>query len=91
MPKPEAGSLEDLVITESTTVGDLMAVLSEARESPACAILSVQPAFDAVQGMPLASPSSTDTPWRPIPFECLTPENAIGMTIAMMSVQQSGG
>ncbi|MCY4449175.1 MAG: hypothetical protein OXE02_10080 [Chloroflexi bacterium] len=87
MPKPEAGSVEDLVVTESTTVGDLMAVLSESEVS--CLRDAVGGAtLDAVQNVPLANapPGAMDA----LPFECLSPESAIGISIAMMSAEAGG-
>lgn len=87
MPKPEAGSIEDLVINESTTVGDLMAVLSESEVS--CLRDAVGGAtLDAVQNVPLANapPGAMDA----LPFECLSPESAIGISIAMMSAEAGG-
>ncbi|MCY4581954.1 MAG: hypothetical protein OXE50_04025 [Chloroflexi bacterium] len=87
MPKPEAGSVDDLVITDSTTVGDLMAVLSETevlclRDAVGAATL------DAVQNLPLADapPGALGA----LPFECLSQENAIGISIAMMSADAGG-
>lgn len=87
MPKPDAGSIEDLVITESTTVGDLMAALSESEAS--CLRDAVGEAtLGAVMNLPLASapPGAMDA----LPFECLAPENAIGISIAMMSATAGG-
>ncbi len=87
MPEPEAGSVEDLVITESTTVGDLMAVLPESEVS--CLRDAVGGAtLDAVQNVPLANapPGAMDA----LPFECLSPESAIGISIAMMSAEAGG-
>ena len=88
MPKPEAGSIHDLVITETTTVGDLMATLSESEVS--CLRDAVGAAtIDAVRNIPIASapPGAMDA----LPFECLTPENTIGISIAMMSASIEGG
>ena len=87
MPKPEAGSVEDLVITESTTVGDLMAVLSESEVS--CLRDTVgETTLGAVMNLPLSSapPGAMDA----LPSECLAPENAIGISIAMMSAAAGG-
>lgn len=87
MPKPGAGSVDDLVITDSTTVGDLIAVLSETEAS--CLRDAVGAAtFDAIENVPLASapPGAMDS----LPFECLAPENAIGISIAMMSAAAGG-
>ncbi len=87
MPKPDAGSIEDLVITESTTVGDLMAALSESEVS--CLRDAVGEAtLGAVMNLPLASapPGAMDA----LPFECLAPENSIGISIAMMSAAAGG-
>ena len=87
MPQPEAGSVEDLVITESTTVGDLMAMLSESEVT--CVRDAVGEAtLDAVMNIPLTSapPGAMEA----LPFECLAPENAIGISIAMMSAEAGG-
>ena len=87
MPKPEAGSAEDLVITDSTTVGDILAVLSESEVS--CLRDAVGAAtIEAVQNIPLASaPPGT---MEALPFECLAPDSAIGISIAMMSAEAGG-
>ncbi len=87
MPKPEAGSVEDLVITDSTTVGDILAVLSESEVS--CLRDAIGAAtIEAVQNIPLASaPPGT---MEALPFECLAPESAIGISIAMMSAEAGG-
>jgi hypothetical protein len=85
-PKPDGGSVEDLVITESTTVGDLMAVLSEGEISCIRDMFGAG-AFDAVQGMPLAG---LPTGSADFPIHCLAPENAIGISIAMMSTAAGG-
>lgn len=86
MPKPDAGSIEDLVITDSTTVGDLMAVLSEGEVSCLRDAFGAG-AFDAVQGMPLASLPADSAEF---PTDCLAPESTIGITIAMMSAEAGG-
>ena len=86
MPKPDAGSIEDLVITDSTTVGDLMAVLSEGEISCIRDIFGAG-AFDAVQGMPLAG---LPTGSADFPVHCLAPENAIGISVAMMGAAAGG-
>ncbi|MDE2838589.1 MAG: hypothetical protein OXL97_13955 [Chloroflexota bacterium] len=86
MPEPEAGSVQDLVITESTTVGDLMAVLSESEVSCIRDIFG-EGASDAVQGMPLAG-LPTDS--ADFPIDCLATENVIGISVAMMSGEAGG-
>lgn len=87
MPKPEAGSIADLVITESTTVGDLMAALSESEVS--CLRDAVGEAtLDAVMNLPLASAPAGAM--DALPFECLAPESAIGISVAMMSAAAGG-
>ena len=87
MPKPEAGSVEDLVITESTTVGDIMAVLSA--DEVSCLRDAIGAGiFDTIQGVAIATaPPGT---MEALPFECLAPENAIGISIAMMSAEAGG-
>ena len=87
MPKPEQGSVEDLVITESTTVGDIMAVLSA--DEVSCVRDAVGAGiFDAIQGIAIATaPPGT---MENLPFECLAPENAIGISIAFMSAEAGG-
>ena len=81
------GSVEDLVITESTTVGDLMAVLSADEVSCLRGAIGAD-IFDAIQGIAIATaPPGT---MENLPFECLQPENAIGISIAMMSAEAGG-
>lgn len=87
MPKPEAGSIADLVIDNSTTVGDLMAALSESEVS--CLRSAVgESTLGAVMNLPLASapPGAMEA----LPFECLAPESAIGISIAFMSAAAGG-
>lgn len=87
MPQPEAGSIADLVIDESTTVGDLMAALSESEVS--CLRDAVGEAtLGAVMNLPLASAPAGAM--DALPFECLAPESAIGISIAMMSAAAGG-
>ena len=87
MPKPGAGSIADLNIDESTTVGDLMAVLSEAEVS--CLRDAVGEAtLGAVLNIPLASAPAGAM--DALPFECLAPESAIGIQIAFMSAAAGG-
>ena len=86
-PKPEAGSIDDLIITDSTTVSDLMAVLPESEVS--CLRDAVGAAtFDAVLNIPITSAPAGAM--DALPFECLSPENAIGISIAMMSAAAGG-
>jgi len=87
MPKPDTGSIEDLVIDESTTVGDLMAVLSEGEVS--CLRDAVGEAtLDAVLNIPLASAPAGAM--DALPFECFALESAIGIQIALMSAPAGG-
>lgn len=89
-PMPEhvpTGSVEDLVITDSTTVGDIMAVFSA--EEVSCLRDAIgAPLFDSIQGIPIATapPGTLDS----LPFECLGPENLIGVQIALMSAETGG-
>ena len=81
------GSVEDLVITDSTTVGDIMAVFSA--EEVSCLRDAVgADLFDSIQGIPIATapPGTLDS----LPFECLGPENLIGVQIALMSAETGG-
>ncbi len=87
MPKPDAGSVADLVIDDSTTVGDLMAALSEAEVS--CLRDAVGEAtLGAVLNIPLAS--APEGAMEALPFECLAPESTIGIQIAFMSAAAGG-
>ena len=81
------GSVEDLVITDSTTVGDLMAVLSADEVSCLRGAIGAG-IFDSIQGIAIATapPGTMDN----LPFECLEPENALGMQIAFMSAEAGG-
>ena len=84
-PEPDEGSVEDLVITESTTVGDLMAVLSQGEVSCVSDIFGAD-AFGDLQGAPLADlPGSAY-----FLFDCLAPESAVGISVAMMASAAGG-
>ena len=84
-PEPDAGSVGGLVITESTTVGDLMAVLSKGEVSCVRDTFGAD-AFDALQGMPMA-----DLPGSAFfPLDCLAPESAVGISVAMMASAAGG-
>ena len=79
--EPDAGSVEDFVITESTTMGDLMAVLSKGEVS------CVRDLFgDAIQGVPLAD--LPDIAY--FLLDCLAPESAVSISVAMMASAAGG-
>ena len=75
----------EFIFTETTTTRDIMALLSD--DEVACVRNAFgASAFDAAQDIPLASlPTSVD-----FPIHCLAPENAIGISIAMMSAAAGG-
>ena len=78
--------MADLEITDVTTVGDIMAALSE--DEVTCLRDPIGAGtFDATQDIPL--PTVRDGAVD-LPFECLTPENAIGISIAFMSADAGG-
>ena len=73
-------------ITDSTTVRDIMATLSE--EEVDCVRGAVGAStFDAIQDVPLSNVSSGIAGF---PLECLTPGNAIGISVVFMSVEAGG-
>ena len=79
--EPDAGSVEDFVIMESTTMGDLMAVLSKGEVS------CVRDLFgDAIQGVPLAN--LPDIAY--FLLDCLAPESAVSISVAMMASAAGG-
>ncbi len=84
-PAP-APSIGDLVVTDSTTVGDLTASLSESEVACLRATIG-ESIFDAILDIPLRE-IPTGTP--DLPLECLAPESAIGLNIAFMSVEAGG-
>lgn len=77
--------MEDLVITGSTTVGELMAALSD--DEVACVQDAIgADTFALIQNLPMSSVP----PGVELPSECFTPESTIAMTIAFMSVEAGG-
>ena len=87
MPQPGAGSAEDFVITDSTTVGELLAMLSASELS--CVRDAAGGALEAFQDVPLSAVPS-ETMESSLPIQCLTPESAISVQIAMMSAAAGG-
>ena len=86
-PTVPQGPVGDLEITADTTVGDIMGVLSQ--DEVSCLRDAIGPAvFDTIQDIPISiAPPGT---MEALPFECLTPENAIAIGIAMMSAEAGG-
>lgn len=75
----------DLEITASTTVGELMAALSE--EELSCVQEAVgADTFALIKDLPLASVP----PGVELPQQCFTPETSINMSIAFMSAEVGG-
>ena len=73
-------------IDETTTVGDLMGALSE--EEVTCFRATFGEAIlDTMKDQPLAAVASG---FGTFPLDCLTQENAIGASIALMSLQVGG-
>ena len=87
MPKPGTGSTEDFVITDTTTVGELLAMLSESELS--CVRDAAGGALEAFQDVPLSAVPS-EMMDASLPIECFTPENIVNIQIAMMSLQAGG-
>ena len=86
MPTPVPVTIEGLEISDSTTVRDIMATLSD--EEVDCVRDSIGAStFDALQGLPLSAVASGA---EGFPLECLAPGNAIGMTVAFMSAEAGG-
>ena len=82
--EPQAPS-GDLEITSDTTVGELMAALSE--EELACVQQTIgADTFALIQDLPLASVP----PGVELPDQCFTPETSINMSIAFMSAEAGG-
>ena len=84
-PQP-VGSMEDLVVTVSTTTAEMVARLSEPEAS--CIRATVGGLYDLMAGAPvldvLANPTS-----GPV-FACLTPENFAFLGVAVISHQAGG-
>ena len=85
-PDPADGMTSLTDIDETTTVGDLIGALSE--EEVACFTAAFGEAIlETVKDQPLAAVASG---FGAFPLDCLTPENAIGATVALMSLQAGG-
>ena len=85
-PAPVLVPIEEFEITQTTTVGELMAYLSE--EEVACVSNTIGAAiFDSIQGLAFAAipPGTAD-----LPFECLSLETAINLQIAFVSLEAGG-
>ena len=79
-------SVTDLDVTEHTTIGDLLAGLSE--EETACLRDAVGPeALETASSVPLAV-ARTGT--AALPVQCFTPEHAIDVGVAFMSAAAGG-
>ena len=88
-PTPVPASVEDLEITDSTTVGDMMATLSA--DGVACVRDTLGAGtFDAIQNVALASVPPPPPGTADLPFECIAPENTVGISIAFMSAEAEG-
>ena len=77
----------DVVITATTTVGDLVAQITA--EEAMCLRDAIGPqVFDSILGLSVleAPPGTTES----LPAECLTPATVMGFSIAFMSVQVGG-
>lgn len=79
-------TIEDLDITDSTTVREIMAALSDGEVDCVRDAIGAS-TFDALQGMALSDVVSGT---EGFPLECLTPEKAIDMSIAFMSAEAGG-
>ena len=79
-------SIEELETIDDVTVGDITAALSEGEVS--CARNTIgRDVFDEIQNIPIASvPAGT----ADLLFECLTPEHAVGINVAIMSADAGG-
>ena len=79
-------SVRDLDVTEHTTIGDILAGLSE--EETACLRDTVGPeALEAASGVPLAV---AQTGSAGLPVDCLTTEHVVDIGIAVLSAQAGG-
>ena len=93
-PEPTAApqamtTIEDMVITEATTGGDLMALLSEAETS--CIQASVGDAlYQLVLGTPIMLMAAGDISQTAPLFHCLEPDNVIHLAVAFLDVQAGG-
>ena len=80
------GSIHDLEITGDTTVGDLLAYLSE--EEAGCIREAIGPQlYDLIGGLPLAAAAAGNAP---LPLGCLGPDNRIGLSLAFMAPRAGG-
>ena len=78
--------VDQLVITETSTVRDLMSPLSG--DEIACVRETIGPEiFDTIQDIPLSSlPSDAGE----LPWQCISPEKAIGLNVAILSASVGG-
>ena len=83
---PESSMMSLTDIDETTTVGDLIGALSEG-EAACFRTAFGEAILDAMKDQPLAVVASG---FDAFPLDCLEPENAIGATVAMMSLQAGG-
>ena len=86
-PEP-VGSIEDFVITASTTGGDLLSVLSEAEND--CIREAVgEGVYQIIRGTPLLL-AVGDASSASFFFECVTLENVVYLGVAFMDAQVGG-
>ena len=78
--------VDQLVITETSTVRDIMSPLSG--DEIACVRETIGPEiFDTIQDIPLPSlPSDAGE----LPWQCMSPEKAIGLNVAIISATAGG-
>ena len=92
-PEPEPPqammSMENLVITQATTGGDLMAMLSEQEAS--CVKANVgDTLYQLILGAPIMLMVAGDTSQRAPLFNCLEPDNVIYLAVAFLDLQAGG-
>ncbi len=85
--QPQPGSPGEFVITDTTTVGELMSMLSQ--DELMCLSDASGGALDAFRDVPLSA-VPPETMEASLPFQCFMPETVVNIQIAMMSLQAGG-
>ena len=89
MPAQPMQTLEGFVITEATTGGDLMGMLSEQENS--CVKAGVGDAFyQLILGTPIMLMAGGDISQTAPLFNCLEPDNVVYLAVAFLDLQAGG-
>ena len=83
------GSLRELLITQSTTGGDMMGLLSEAEND--CVRNAIGEAlFGLIQAAPIMMMAAGDISQTAPLFNCLNEENVVYLAVAFLDAQAGG-